>query len=177
MSTTQEIQTKSIPFGGILLVLAGLFILIQQFFSFEITGSVFMAGLALFFILWGATQRKAGLLIPGGILTGLSFGIFMIEDSGTLTEYMEGGVMLFSLAAGFAIITLLARLFTTEKHWWALIVAGILTLIGSGVLIAETPEAHILKPLVTAIFNAGQYFWPVIMIILGIWIIFKRQEA
>jgi len=177
MSTNHETDKKNIPFGGILLILGGLFLLLQQLADFEITGDVFFAGLGLFFILWGATTRKAGLLIPGGIITGLSIGIFLVEDVNTIAEYYEGGVFVLALAAGFALVTVLSQIFTSEKNWWALIVAGVVALVGGGVMIVESPYSNDLKPIVESIFNASQYFWPLVLIALGLWIIFKKKEA
>ncbi len=129
----RQTQEPTFPFGGILLVLAGLFMLIQQFVEIELTGGVFLAALGLFFILWGATTRKHGLLIPGGILSGLSLGVFLVEDvPGLIPEYYQSGVILFCLAAGFTLVFVLTQLFTVQKSWWALIVSGGLVLFGLG---------------------------------------------
>jgi len=169
---------RTIPFGGVLLVVAGIFILLQQFVDFEVSGGVFLGALGLFFILWGATQRKAGLLIPGGILSGLSVGVFLVEDlSNVVAAELEGGVILLSLAAGFGLITLLSRLFTEEKHWWALIVCAALTLIGSGVMVLENPNATTWQPIVEAVFAASNYLWALAIIAVGLWLIFGRSEA
>ena len=177
MSTNNTTQKKTVPFGGILLILGGLFMLMQQFIEIEITGGIFFGVLGLIFILWGATQRKSGLLIPGGILTGMSLGVFLIEDSTALAEYYHGGTFLISLGLGFALIPLLSRLFTEDRHWWALIVTAGLTLVGSGVIIMEMPDAGNLKPIVESIFNTSQYLWPIGLMVLGLWIIFKKKEA
>jgi hypothetical protein len=177
VSTNHETQKKNIPFGGILLILGGLILLLQQLADFEITGGVFLAGLGLFFILWGATTRKTGLLIPGGIMTGISVGVFLVEDVHTIAEYAEGGVFVLALAAGFALVTVLTQIFTPEKNWWALIVSSVLALVGGGILIVESPNASDLKPMVESLFNASQYFWPLVLVALGLWIIFKKKEG
>ena len=177
MSTTNNTQKKNIPFGGILLIFGGLFLLAQQFTEIEITGGIFFAALGLFFILWGATTHKSGLLIPGGILSGLSLGVFLIEDTGGIAEYLEGGIFLLSLAVGFGLITVLSHLFTDEKNWWALIVASLAALVGGGVLIVENPKSSALKNAVETVFNASQYFWPVVLFALGLWVIFKKRDA
>jgi hypothetical protein len=176
MQTTND-NKKVIPFGGILLVLAGIFALLQQFVTIELSGGLFFAVLGLFFILWGATQHKVGLLIPGGILTGLSIGVFLVEDASTIPEHFEGSVFLLSLAAGFALVTLLSRIFTSEKSWWALIVSGVLALVGGGILILEMPDTNTLKPLVEAVFNFSNYLWPLVLVAIGVWIIVKKREV
>lgn len=175
MTTTNPIEKKAIPFGGILLMLLGLFILIEQIFDFEMNGGIFLAALGLIFILWGATQRKAGLLVPGGILTGLSVGVILVEEAGTVPAAYGEGAFLVALAAGFGLITLLVQLFTAEKYWWSLIVAAVLSLIGTGLIIMEMPNAQPLKQVLEAIFNGLQYLWPAALICLGLWIITKRR--
>jgi hypothetical protein len=176
-TTDHNLQKKVFPFGGILLVLAGLFMLLNQFVEINIGGGIFFGALGLFFILWGATNRNAGLLIPGGIITGLSIGIFLVEDVTVVPEHYQGGVFVIALGAGFALITLLTRLFTGQAHWWALIVAGILSLVGTGIIIVEMPSEGLLKQTVEAIFNASQYLWPLVLVGLGLWIIFKKRSV
>jgi hypothetical protein len=144
----------------------------------ELSGGVFLGALGLFFILWGAVNRTAGLFIPGGILSGLSVGVFLIEDMIiTSGEMFEGGIVLLSLAGGFALIPVLSWLFTRCLNGWAWIVSGALALLGAGLIILELPNAGILQQVVETIFNASQYFWPLVLIGLGIWIIFQKREA
>ncbi len=176
--TNSKPEKRNLPFGGILLILIGLFALLDQFITIEITGGIFLGALGLFFILWGASQHQAGLLIPGGILTGLSVGVFLFEDSSlAIAEYYEGGIFLLSLALGFALITLLTRLFAGKAHWWALIVSGILALIAGGVIVLEQPKGGALRQAVAAIFNASAYIWPVALVLVGLWLIFRRRGA
>ena len=170
-----NLQKKVFPFGGILLVIAGLFMLLNQFVTINISGGIFLAALGLFFILWGATNRNAGLLIPGGILTGLSVGVFLVEDASLIAEPYQGGAFVAALAVGFALITILTRLFTGESHWWALIVAGVLALVGGGIIIVEMPNGGLLQQVVEAAFTASQYLWPLVLVGLGLWIIFKKK--
>jgi hypothetical protein len=170
-----NIQKKVFPFGGILLVLAGLFMLLAQFVTFDIGGGIFLGALGLFFILWGATNRNAGLLVPGGILTGLSIGVFLVEDANLIADPYQGGAFVVALAAGFALITLLTGLFTGKAHWWALIVTAVLALVGGGIIIVEMPNGGVLQQIVEAVFTASQYLWPLVLVGLGLWIIFKKK--
>lgn len=176
-TTTNDLQKKAFPFGGILLVLVGLFLLLNQLVEFTIGGGVFFGALGIFFILWGATNRNAGLLIPGGIVTGLSIGIFLVEDVNLIPEPYQGGVFVIALAAGFVLVTLLTRLFAECTHWWALLVAGILSLVGTGIIIVEMPNDGLLKQIVETAFTASQYLWPLVLILLGLWIIVKKKAS
>lgn len=175
MTTSNSIEKKTIPFGGILLILLGFFILLDQIFNFQMSGGVFLAALGIVFTLWGSTQKKAGLLVPGGILIGLCIGVFLIEDGGTIPTPYSEGVFLLSLGAGFGLVTLLTQLFTVEKSWWAMIVAGILSLLGTGLIIMEIPDAQSIKQVVEGIFTGLQYAWPLALVCLGLWIIFKHR--
>jgi hypothetical protein len=39
------------------------------------------------------------------------------------------------------------------------------------------PNAGLLQQVVEAAFTASQYLWPLVLVGLGLWIIFKRKEA
>ncbi len=170
-------QKREIPFGGILLILAGLFMLLGQFIHFEIAGGIFLTVLGLFFILWGASKRQAGLLVPGGILCGLSLGVILVEDVELISAQYSDAVILISLGLGFVLITLLTQIFTTNKYWWALIVGGILSAVGSVLLISTLPGAESLKDLLIVAGRALNYLWPIFMVGLGIKIIISQSTA
>ena len=51
MSTTNQIKMNTLPFGGILLVILGLFILLEQIFDFQMVDGALLTGLGLIFIL------------------------------------------------------------------------------------------------------------------------------
>lgn len=170
-------QKREIPFGGILLILAGLFMLMGQFIQFEIAGGVFLAVLGLFFILWGATKRQAGLLVPGGILSGLSLGVILVEDVELISAQYSDAIILISIGLGFALITLLTQVFTKSKYWWALIVGGILSAVGSILLISTLPGAESLTDLLVIAGRVLNYLWPIFMVGLGIKIIISQRAA
>ena len=102
---------------------------------------------------------------------------FLVEDASLIAEPYQGGAFVAVLAVGFALITLLTRLFTGEAHWWALIVAGVLALVGGGIIILEMPNGGLLQQMVEAAFTASQYLWPLVLVSLGLWIIFKKKSV
>lgn len=146
---------------GAVLILLGVLSLAGQFWELPSLGTLFLPALGLIFLLWGMFTRSGGLLIPGGILAGIGVGVYLM-DSLPLEGDAEPGVFLLTFGAGFALITLLSLLFTEDKHWWALIPGGILAIIG-GVLFIGGAAVEMLK------------FWPVILIVIGVYVILKRK--
>jgi uncharacterized membrane protein HdeD (DUF308 family) len=148
---------------GALLIIIGLFFLLNQFVELpglESLAIYFVLGLGLLFLVWGVITREAGLMIPGGILTGIGLGIALVAgpfefDDGDLS----GGVFMGAFALGWVLITVFTALFTDETHWWPLIPAAIMAII-SGALLVEGPFEVVLEWL-------GK-LWPVALIIGGI---------
>lgn len=104
-------------------------------------------------------RTKWGLLIPAYVL--LVVGVMVpLTDLGVINDFLIVSLILFAIAIPFFVVY--AR---NTKNWWALIPAGVLTIIGIAFLIAET---------------AVQYIGPVVLVIIGLWIItraFTRKEV
>ena len=165
--TKRSMQTtkSSGRISGIALILIGLLILAAQLFELPSFGQLFLPGLGLIFLLWGIFSRSGGLLIPGGVLTGIGVGVYLM-DVLPVAESQDAGVFLLSFGGGFALITLLSAVFTPDKHWWALIPGAILAAIGGALLIGGT-ALQVLEVLGT--------YWPVILILVGIYILLRRR--
>ncbi len=151
--------------GGAALILLGLIALVGQFVELPSIGRLFLPGLGLVFLLWGIVSRNSGLLIPGGILSGLGTGIYLM-DILPLEGAAHAGVFLVSFGAGFGLITLLSLIFTPEKHWWALWPGSILGLIGAMMLIGGAA--------LDVLTFVGTY-WPVVLILIGAYFLIKRR--
>jgi hypothetical protein len=155
--------------GGIFLILLGGLFLATQFLTFDIEGWFFLPLLATIFIIWGVLTRNGGLLIPGGILSGISLGIFLMDMPFVAQMGMEeGGVFLLGFAFGWVLIALLSALFTSEIYWWALIPAGIMGIIGLGIV-----TDGILLDLIAFIGRA----WPLALIAVGLYIILRPHKV
>ena len=150
---------------GVALILLGLIFLAGQLFDLPSVGQLFLPGLGLVFLLWGIFTRNSGLLIPGGILTGLGTGIYLMQTL-PLEDAEPGGVFLAAFGAGFGLITLLSLIFTPEKHWWALWPGAIMGLTGAMMLIGGAA--------LDVLSFIGTY-WPVVFILLGAFILIKRR--
>ena len=128
-----------------------------------------MAGLGALFLLAGILTREAGWIIPGGIVSGIGWGIVLIAGPRQLVEGdAEGGLFMLAFAAGWASITLLTAIFTDETHWWALIPAAILALIGTAVLTGG---------IFMDILELAGKLWPLVLITIGIAILIGASKS
>jgi hypothetical protein len=156
---------------GVMLVAFGLLTLWNQLFPLPHLSLLIVPVLGLLFLLWGITTREGGLLIPGGILTGIGAGIWLsqrlyggIEDGGQDTA----AVILISFAAGWALITILSAIFTHETMKWPLIPGAILGFIGLGLFTGGF--------MLRAVELAGR-LWPIALIVAGLIIIIRQRRS
>lgn len=158
--------------GGLILIAIGLLALVGNFVDLIGLGDLavfFMAGLGTLFLLWGILTRETGLIIPGGIISGIGWGIALVAGPfNWVSGDAEGGVFMLAFAAGWVAITLLTAVFTSKTHWWALIPGGIMALIGLAVLYGGL--------FANALTLLGS-LWPVVLIILGVAILFGARKA
>ncbi len=156
--------------SGIGLIALGIVFLVTQYIDFD--GRFFVLLLGLGFILWSIVSRSSGLLIPGGILSGIGTGIVLTESAlaANLSGDGEGSLFMLGFAAGWFLIPVLAKVFFNDYHLWPVIPGSIMALIGVAVLTDGV--------LLEMIGSVGQ-FWPVILIVIGfsaIWKQFKEDE-
>ncbi len=170
MNTTFSPQQRSGLVGGIALIVIGIFAFAAQFLRSENMAVVILGGLALIFAVWGFVARNGGLFVPAGILTGVAAGIWLVQTTMfQLAEEPRGGLMVLSIAGGFALITILWYLALQELHWWPLVVAAILAFVGAAIWIGGTA-----LEMLTVVGQA----WPLILVIIGgiiLWRAFRRQ--
>ena len=155
--------------GGIALIVLGLIALLAQFVDLgETAGLLILPALGLIFLLWGILTRQSGLLVPGGILSGLGAGTLLItgpyEAAGGETQ---GGIFLLAFAAGWFLIPVLSVIFTGDNHWWALIPGAILAFVGVGLLFGGAA--------LTVLEFLGN-IWPVFLILAGLYLILRRAR-
>jgi hypothetical protein len=147
-------KDKSRIFSGIVLIILGLSLSGLNIFS-SFQGNNMLLLLGGLFIAWYFYSNAYGLLIPGCILAGMG-----LASAGILTFRNWPFNSQLGLGIGFIAIYVIDRLHTGKSHWWPLIPGGLITLsaIGNGAWGIKIEMA---------------LFWPVILIILGLWIIGK----
>lgn len=170
MTTQPELQKPSKPqwLGGALLIAIGVFLLVGQFVQAEWFGRLVLPVLGGLFLLVGLGTRQGGWLVPGGILTGLGVGTWLVTGPyAEAAETLQGAIVLLSFAAGWALITALSPI-TRRFMWWPLIPGGILALIGGALLMGGAG--------LTVLEWAGK-LWPLALIAGGVAALLKRRAA
>lgn len=167
-----ERKTNGGLIGGLILLFVGIVALIGQFVPDtwgEFFGTFLLLGLGLVFLAVGIITREGGWFIPGGILTGLGAGTALITSS--FSERLsgdEGGWFLLVFAAGWLLIPIMTAIFARETHWWALIPAAIIGLVGLAVLYGGV--------FMDTLEWVGK-LWPIVLIIAGGLLLWKVRRG
>jgi hypothetical protein len=119
-------------------------------------------------MLAGILSRNGGLMVPGGILSGIGWGAYL--TAGPLTwasARQEGGVFLLAFALGWASITVVSALFAKKTLWGTLIPAAVLAAIGGALCFGGV--------FVDLLDVAGK-LWPLALVVAGLAILFKATR-
>jgi len=98
-------------------------------------------------------QNRWGLLIPAYVLLAVGLMVALI-GARVLDDLLVPAYVMFAIAIPFLVVYLRNR-----ANWWALIPAGIMSVIGLAFLIAE---------------SVVEYILPVAVILAGIWILVRQ---
>lgn len=153
-------------FAGIALIGIGALLLIAQFIQAQWLSLLILPTLGAIFLLWGLIARNPGLLVPGGILSGIGLGAYL--NSGPFVEAAErvqGGVFMLAFAAGWALIVA-ASLVIGRPQWWPLIPGSLMALIGAALLGGD---------LGLQLLEWAGKLWPLVLISVGLAILLRRR--
>lgn len=154
-----ERQRGRITTGAVLIAI-GLVLLVAQQTDLRAWALLFLGIGFLGMFFW---SRHYGWLVPGGILTGLGMGIVMASTLRNVPDNYEAALFLVPFGLGFILIWVLDMLFTRASNWWPLIPGGMMVLIGLAVGVGGV-ALDILE-------FVGNW-WPLILVIIGAWILF-----
>ena len=146
-----------------ILLLAGVFMVLANFFKLSIFGVLFLPALGLIFIIWSFFSKESELLIPGGIIEGLGLGIVFVVLSKTLGEESKGGLFFIGFAIGWLLIVILSKIIFKKNVLWPLIPSILLFIFGFIIFLGEKG--------LTILTNLN-YIWPYLLIVAGIIVIF-----
>ena len=152
--------------AGAVLIGIGVLLLIGQMVGTEIVGLLVLPGIGLIFLVAGLVTRRAGYMVPAGIMLGLGTGVLLgTQVFANTAGETQGGIVVLGLGAGFILVMLLSVLTREGTHWWPLIPGGILSVIGVALLIGEEAARTVGSLLA--------YAWPLGLIALGAWFLFR----
>ncbi len=156
-------RSSGLVWGAILIVI-GLYALVQQVFHLEL-GLYFLPLVAVVFLLAGILGRRYGLLIPGGILAGIGVGALLIDGPfHYLNDQGRGGLFMLTFAGGWLLITL-ASLLIGRVILWPLIPGAFMGLFGVALLGEQA-----------GLLNLFTFGWPIILIAIGLYLVLRRRE-
>ncbi len=150
-------QRQLVP-GLMLIALGVLFLLVQQA---GWGGEAVVAVIGAAFLVGYAFTRHYGLLVPGGIMTGLGAGIIYETQ-------VQGGGAPVLLGLGLGFISIYAIDAGGRRHaagWWPLIPGGVLCVIG---LLLAAGQRGLL--------GAVARWWPVLLILLGLYLLWRARS-
>lgn len=154
------------PLGGIFLMVIGIIALLAQFLPNDWMAFWFLPVLGIVFLGWGLLARQVGLLVPGGVLTGIGAGVVLMPAvQRSYGEPAAAGVFMLAFAAGWLLITL-ASWFIHQTVWWPVVVASVMAVVGAALMIGG--------PALTLLEALGR-LWPLVLIGFGAWIVFRRS--
>ena len=148
--------------GLVLLIVAG-WALLDRYTSFNAQLAVPLL-LGVIFTGWSLVTREWGLLVPGGILTGIGAGVLFARST-DLSRVVDSGWFLLCFAGGWVLITVLSATHFKRRVLWPLIPAGVLGVIGA---------SHLAVPEVQRGVRVIQDFWPWALLIVAAWLLFVK---
>jgi hypothetical protein len=125
-------------------------------------------GLGLAFLIIGVTKKWIGMIIPGCLLIGTGFGVYIPWGTQyASTALSKTGTMLVLFGIGWVLITVVNRIMVDKFVWWPLIPGGLQAVVGWGLYIGGEPGNA-----VNFISNTGS----IVILILGLYLLLMRRS-
>ncbi|MDI6860473.1 MAG: hypothetical protein QMD25_00445 [Caldisericia bacterium] len=151
-------------FLGSILIIAGLFAVLANFFKLTIFGVLFLPTLGLLFIIWSIILKEEELIIPGGIIGGVGLGILFINLFENVNDISKGGLFFIGFSIGWILITIISKLIFKKTILWPLIPSSILFILGIILFLGDKGIIFL---------QNFSLIWPYLLIIGGFFIILK----
>lgn len=127
-----------------------------------------IAGIGLILVVVALVTRAYGVLIPGGLMTGIGLGVSAVENL-TVEGLAAAGVILGGIGLGFVLVYLLDRLFLRASNAWPMIPAVLL--IGGGAVFYFAARAGVGAEAQEVL----NLVWAALLIGFGLWILVRQM--
>jgi hypothetical protein len=118
--------------GGAVLIMIGILVFLDQFLHTGWLYLMIFPAIGMILFIWGSLGRTQGLIVSGGILTGLGFGIFLFFSPFIIGyTVVRLGFGLIAFGFGWILIMLASQYFFQRTAWWALIPAAVIISTGA----------------------------------------------
>lgn len=143
----------------VLLTVAG-FALLSPHIPWSWRGGILLP-MGVVFLVWAALVRSAGLMVPGGVLSGLGVGLGLMPQFGP-------AAMMFGMAGGFLLVAGMNRLVIGRTFaWWPLWPAAGLSFAGLMVIFGREQRE---------LWRLAGEFWPYAAIAAALWLFFAPMR-
>jgi hypothetical protein len=122
--------------AGLILTLSGALLFLDRYLKTGWLSLVILPSIGLFLYLYGIRLHHARIILAGGLVSGTGVGIAAALNPliPPQTIYLQVGLLAVYLAAGWVICAITIPAYTNETAWWALVPAGVLFGVGTGIL-------------------------------------------
>ncbi len=144
--------------AGLVLLVTGVAALLGRYLPVS-AGQAVPLLLGLAFLVWSLLGRSCGLLIPGGILTGLGTGLLLREAGG------DNSLFLLCFAGGWGLISLLSLAAFRRPMWWPLFPAGALLIAGLTQMAGSETREWL---------REARPYWPVALIGIALFLLLTK---
>ena len=157
--------------GGLILVLIGLYALLNQYIPLDF-GSLVLPLFGIVFIILAFTIHTRGFLISGAVLTALGAGV-LLTTRYHISDPQKSAVLQLAFAAGWVLIPLLSMIYSWMDNsprqwlWWPLAPAAALAITGLPILLGSAA---------LQVMQLNSLAWPIIVILIGLFILLRRRR-
>lgn len=160
-----EKAVRSRRMTAVLLLLVAGAALVGQYTNLNF-GKLVPLFLGLAFLVWSLWAREWGLLVPGGILTGLGTGL-MFQELLDLGRASGTAVFLFCFAGGWVLIVVLSKLAFNRRVLWPFWPAG--AMVFAGLTQMGGPDLQ-------EWFRWARPYWPFALILVALFLWFSKPS-
>jgi hypothetical protein len=130
MSVKVEPRSGTTPgFAALMLLTAGVLVLAGR--AVPVVGDALALVLGVELLVWAGVTRQDGLLVAGGVTSGIGLGVLLaawpLRDA---AANVVGGSFIGSVAAGFLVVAVLGAIWQ-RRQTWAWVVAAVAGAVGA----------------------------------------------